>query len=165
MTDTNNRYEAVAVGSSNVANSAITDEVTPKGATDTVYAVISNLRVSQKVIRLLITRSNWWTPDGNPVTVTSNTTVTVKFANGTAEVGDYADADQTITITAGSSSATFTVATNQDVDFDNDTFVASIKSVQDTGQFEAIDISSGVGAQTASITTVQRDDDAAHNQH
>ena len=53
------------------------------------------------------------------------------------------------------------MATNQDVDFDNETFVASIKSVQDTGQFEAIDISSGVGAQTASVTTVISDDDAA----
>ena len=42
--------------------------------------------------------------NGNPVTVTSNTTVTVKFTNGTAEVGDYAAADQTVTIAAGSNS-------------------------------------------------------------
>ena len=37
VTDTDSRYEAVAIGSSNVANSAITDEATPAAA-DTVYA-------------------------------------------------------------------------------------------------------------------------------
>ena len=41
VTDTNSRYEAVAVGSANVANSAITDEAGPT-APDTVYAHISS---------------------------------------------------------------------------------------------------------------------------
>ncbi|MFZ6820690.1 hypothetical protein, partial [Undibacterium sp. Ji22W] len=40
VTDTDSRYEAVAVGSSNTASSAITDEAVP-AASDTVYAHIS----------------------------------------------------------------------------------------------------------------------------
>ncbi|WP_324731458.1 hypothetical protein [Pseudomonas paeninsulae] len=59
------------------------------------------------------TPSNWSDQAGNSVTVTSATNVTVQFANGTAEAGDYAAADQTVTIAAGSSSATLTVASNE----------------------------------------------------
>ena len=40
VTDTDSHYETVAIGSSNVANSAITDETTPAAA-DTVYTHIS----------------------------------------------------------------------------------------------------------------------------
>ena len=45
VTDTDSRYEAVAIGSSNVANSAITDETTP-AAPDTVYAHMVSMRQS-----------------------------------------------------------------------------------------------------------------------
>ena len=48
---------------------------------------------------------------------TSATKSTVVFANGSAEAGDYVATPQTLTILSGASSATFTVATNEDADF------------------------------------------------
>ena len=129
VTDTNNLYEAVApaTGGGNVANSAITDEVTP-GVTDTVYAVISGPAgvaegdtATNYTVKLVDS-------NGNPVTVSSNTTVTVKFTNGTAEVSDYVDTDQTLTITAGSKQRDlYRRPLIKMLIFDNDTFIASIK--------------------------------------
>jgi len=78
--------------------------------------------------------------DGNEVTVTNDTDVRVVFANGTSEDEDFNHDAQTFTITAGNSSQTFTVQTNEDDDFDNETFNAKIDSVEDTGEFEKLDI-------------------------
>ena len=47
------------------------------------------------------------------------------------------------------------------MDFENETFVASIKSVQDTGSYEVINTVSGAAGQTASVTTTINDDDVA----
>ncbi|WP_324731459.1 Calx-beta domain-containing protein [Pseudomonas paeninsulae] len=130
-------------------------------AADTVYAVIEGPTTVAEGATTGAYTVKLVDQAGNSVTVTSATNVTVQFANGTAEAGDYAAADQTVTIAAGSSSATLTVATNEDVDFDNETFTASIKAVQDNGEFEAINISSGAAGQTASATTTIVDNDVA----
>jgi Ca2+-binding RTX toxin-like protein len=94
---------------------------------------------------------------GNPVTVSHATDVTVVFANGTAETGDYVATPRTVTIGAGSSSATFTVQTNVDADFQNETFTATISAVADTGEFEHIDLTTGVGGQQPSVTATITD--------
>ncbi|MBI5279106.1 MAG: hypothetical protein HY854_21910, partial [Burkholderiales bacterium] len=129
------------------------------GAPDKVFAIIEgppevNEGETTTAYTVRLVDSN-----GNPVTVTQATQVTVQFTNGTAEAGDYAAADQVLTIAAGSSSTTFTVATAQDADFADDTYTASIKSVQDTGEFEGIDITSGAGGQQPRVTTTILDDD------
>ncbi|MCP4137435.1 MAG: hypothetical protein GY754_41090, partial [bacterium] len=90
---------------------------------------------------------------GAAITVGSATDVTVQFVNGTAEAGDYDGANQTVTIAAGSSTATLTVDTVEDADYDNETFTASINNVQDTGEFENIDIVSGANGQTPTQDT------------
>ncbi|WP_324731457.1 Calx-beta domain-containing protein [Pseudomonas paeninsulae] len=167
VTDSNSLFEAVAIGTNNAATSAITDDAGPSnppgtaGPEDTVYAVIEGPTTVAEGATTGAYTVKLVDQAGNSVTVTSATNVTVQFANGTAEAGDYAAADQTVTIAAGSSSATLTVATNEDVDFDNETFTASIKAVQDNGEFEAINISSGAAGQTASATTTIVDNDVA----
>ena len=77
--------------------------------------------------------------DGNPVTVTQDVDVEVIFKNGTAEDGDYVSIKQTVTITAANPNPTFTVDTDRDDDFDDETFTATIDSVENTGEFEKID--------------------------
>ncbi len=94
--------------------------------------------------------------DGNPVEVTEPTDVTITFTSGTAEAGDYAETPVTVTIQPGNSSATVDVATFEDVDFDDETFTAAITSVQETGEFEAIEVGSN-----SSIETTIVDNDTA----
>ncbi|EPJ53601.1 MAG: hypothetical protein OFPI_10420 [Osedax symbiont Rs2] len=95
--------------------------------------------------------------NGAPVTVTKDTTVTVSFANGTAENGDYNKTTQTVTIKAGSSSVVVDVQTFKDADYDNETFTAKIDSVNDQGQFEKVDHTSGVKNQSPSADATIND--------
>ena len=128
-------------------------------AADTVYAVLSG----PATVAEGATTSNYTVTlvnaAGTPVTVTNATAVTVLFANGTAEAGDYVATPQTVSILAGASSATFTVATSEDADFEDETFVASIDSVADTGEFEAINTTTGTAGLLPSVTTTISDND------
>ena len=147
--------------SSGVVTTTIHDESNPPGAEDTVYAVLSGPTDVTEGATTTAYTVQLVDKDGNPVSVSSNTDVVVQFANGTAEAGDYVSGDQRVTISAGASSATFTVQTNEDADFDDETFTASIKSVADTGEFEAIDTTSGAAGLSPSQTTTIHDNDTA----
>ncbi|NIB39681.1 retention module-containing protein, partial [Pseudomaricurvus alkylphenolicus] len=138
-----------------------TDDPEETGAADTVYAVISGPSAVVEGNTTTDYTVSLIDASGNVVTVTSDTDVTVVFTNGTAEAGDYDAAPQTVTISSGSSSATFTVDTVEDADFDDETFTASIQSVQDTGEFETIDITNGASGQTPTQTTTIREEDTA----
>ncbi|MCJ8337206.1 MAG: retention module-containing protein [Pseudomonadales bacterium] len=149
-----NAYEVVT-NSTVVVETTINDEPT-SGPEDTVFAVISSNgavdegQVSKFTVQLL-------DKEGNPVTVTEATIVTVKFENGTAETGDYSIDVNQVTIPVGSSSAVLNVQTKIDTDFDNETFTATISSVADGSQFENIDHISGVNGQTPSAVATIND--------
>ncbi|NIB43171.1 type I secretion C-terminal target domain-containing protein, partial [Pseudomaricurvus alkylphenolicus] len=138
-----------------------TDDPETVGSADTVYAVISGPATVTEGATTTDYTVSLIDAGGNAVTVNSDTDVTVVFANGSAEVGDYDATSQTVTISSGASSATLTVDTHEDADFDNDTFTASIQSVEDTGQFEAIDTTNGADGQTPSQLTTIQDNDTA----
>ncbi len=125
------------------------------GAEDTVYAVLSGDADVTEGDSAIYTVS-LVDSDGNPVEVTEPTDVTITFTSGTAEAGDYAETPVTVTIQPGNSSATVDVATFEDVDFDDETFTAAITSVQETGEFEAIEVGSN-----SSIETTIVDNDTA----
>ena len=80
--------------------------------------------------------------DGNPVTVTKETDVTVIYKNITTQDGDtvYNNGSTiTVKIPANSSSNTFTVATIDDYIADNgENYNLEITKVEDTGEFEKI---------------------------
>ncbi|HBM36406.1 MAG TPA: hypothetical protein DDZ71_08895, partial [Sulfuricurvum sp.] len=129
----------------------------PNGPEDTVYAIISGPGATTEGDVTGNFTVSLVDMNGNPVTPTQDTDVTVVFSNGTAETGDYVATTQIVTILANSANATFTVQTNEDVDYDNETFVATIQSVEDTGEFEAVAVHATSGNVTATIT----DDDTA----
>lgn len=129
------------------------------GSEDTVYAVLSGPVPTPEGEVTGNFTVNLLNVNGNPVTVSQATNVTVVFSNGTAEDGDYDVTTQVVTIGAGSSSATFTVQTNEDVDFDDETFNATIVDVEDHNEFEAIDYTSGAAGQSPSVEAVILDDD------
>ena len=147
------------VGVGTITDAGSTSPTETLTAADTVYAVLSG----PATVAEGATTSNYTVTlvnaAGTPVTVTNATAVTVVFANGTAEAGDYVATPQTVSILAGASSATFTVATNEDADFENETFVASIDSVADTGEFEAINTTTGTAGLLPSVTTTISDND------
>ena len=147
------------VGVGTITDAGSTSPTETLTAADTVYAVLSG----PATVAEGATTSNYTVTlvnaAGTPVTVTNATAVTVLFANGTAEAGDYVATPQTVSILAGASSATFTVATNEDADFENETFVASIDSVADTGEFEAINTTTGTAGLLPSVTTTISDND------
>ncbi len=120
------------------------------GAEDTVYAVLSGDADVTEGDSATYTVS-LVDGDGNPVEVTEPTDVTITFTSGTAETGDYAETPVTVTIQPGDSSATVDVATFEDVDFDDETFTAAITSVQDTSEFEAIEVGSNSSIETTII--------------
>ena len=124
-------------------------------ADDTVYAVLSgddSVEEGDSAAYTVSLVDN----DGNPVEVTEPTEVTITLTSGTAEAGDYAETPVTVTIQPGDSSATVDVATFEDIDFDDETFTAEITSVEDTGEFEAIEVGSD-----SSVETTILDNDTA----
>ena len=136
----------------------IEDEAVP-GSEDTVYAVISapadtteGAVTGNFTVQLL-------DENGVAVVVTQDTDVTVSFGGGSAEPGDYIATTQVVTILAGSSTTTLTVQTNEDVDFDNETFTATITDVEDNSEFEAIDYTSGIAGQTPTADATILDND------
>jgi len=149
-----NAYEVVT-NSTVAVETTINDEPTT-GSEDTVYAVISSNgavdegQTSQFTVQLL-------DKNGQPVTVTKDTQVTVSFANDSAEAGDYANVTQNVLITAGNSSVVVDVQTNVDQDVDDETYTATIDSVNDDGQFEKVDHTSGVKGQTPSAQATIKD--------
>ena len=152
--------QAPSYENTSITNASVTTTITDQGVPtsgDTVYAVISSNgavdegQVSQFTVQLL-------DENGNPVTVTETTKVTVEFANGTAEGDeDYAIAVQNVFITAGNSSVVVDVQTKKDDDFDDETFTATITGVVDGGQFENVDHTSGVDGQTPSAVATIND--------
>lgn len=114
------------------------------GAEDIVFAIIEGTATvnegdtAQYVVKLV-------DKDGNPVTVTKDTEVTIKYTNKTTQDGDtqYKDNDTIkITIKAGeNSSDKFDVDTIDDYLADNgEKFNLEITNVDDQGQFEKVNI-------------------------
>ena len=138
--DVNDTFEKLEIGSQNVANATITDEGSPDE--DVVFTVIESTGavneggLSEFVVSLV-------DKDGNPVTVIQAVNVDVSFAHLTSEPGDFDATPVTVTINTGSS-ANFFVQTISDLDILDETFTASIASVDDNGQFEKVDWTTGV---------------------
>ncbi|WP_152055511.1 hypothetical protein [Aliarcobacter butzleri] len=114
------------------------------GAEDIVFAIIEGTATvnegdtAQYVVKLV-------DKDGNPVTVTKDTEVTIKYTNKTTQDGDtqYKNNDTIkITIKAGeNSSDKFDVDTIDDYLADNgEKFNLEITNVDDQGQFEKVNI-------------------------
>ncbi|MEV9476131.1 hypothetical protein [Aliarcobacter butzleri] len=114
------------------------------GSEDTVYAIIEGTATvnegdtAQYVVKLV-------DKDGNPVTVTKDTEVTIKYTNKTTQDGDteYNNGKEIkVTIEAGkNSSDKFDVDTIDDYLADNgEKFNLEITNVDDQGQFEKVTI-------------------------
>jgi T1SS-143 domain-containing protein len=140
---------------------------TPDEPDDTVYALISGpdsvAEGSPATYTVTLVDMN-----GTPVTVSADTSVTVRFSNGTAEDGDYQyndGATAVFTILNGSSSVSFPVTTVDDPMLElGETYSVAIDSVADTGEFESISASSSVTTtivdnDTFSATNAVSDDD------
>ncbi|MGH2308253.1 hypothetical protein ACRCD8_10805 [Aliarcobacter sp. ERUVET-8] len=128
------------------------------GSEDTVFAIIEGTATvnegdsAQYVVKLV-------DKDGNPVTVTKDTEVTIKYTNKTTQDGDtqYKDNDTIkITIKAGeNSSDKFDVDTIDDYLADNgEKFNLEITNVDDQGQFEKVNIGDINGDKTNVDTTI-----------
>ncbi|MFY4786952.1 Ig-like domain-containing protein [Aliarcobacter butzleri] len=128
------------------------------GAEDTVFAIIEGTATvnegdsAQYVVKLV-------DKDGNPVTVTKDTEVTIKYTNKTTQDGDteYNNNDTIkITIKAGeNSSDKFDVDTIDDYLADNgEKFNLEITNVDDQGQFEKVNIGDINGDKTNVDTTI-----------
>ncbi|MCG3678623.1 hypothetical protein L5F07_05055 [Aliarcobacter butzleri] len=128
------------------------------GAEDTVFAIIEGTatvnegNTAQYVVKLV-------DKDGNPVNVTKDTEVTIKYTNKTTQDGDtqYKDNDTIkIIIKAGeNSSDKFDVDTIDDYLADNgEKFNLEITNVDDQGQFEKVNIGDINGDKTNVDTTI-----------
>ncbi|MDN5054113.1 hypothetical protein [Aliarcobacter butzleri] len=128
------------------------------GAEDTVFAIIEGTATvnegdtAQYVVKLV-------DKDGNVVTPTKDTEVTIKYTNKTTQDGDtqYKDNDTIkITIKAGeNSSDKFDVDTIDDYLADNgEKFNLEITNVDDQGQFEKVNIGDVNGDKTNVDTTI-----------
>ncbi|MDN5125437.1 hypothetical protein PJV95_04165 [Aliarcobacter butzleri] len=128
------------------------------GAEDIVFAIIEGTATvnegdtAQYVVKLV-------DKDGNPVTVTKDTEVTIKYTNKTTQDGDtqYKDNDTIkITIKAGeNSSDKFDVDTIDDYLADNgEKFNLEITNVDNQGQFEKVNIGDINGDKTNVDTTI-----------
>ncbi|MFW0703418.1 hypothetical protein ACN09M_10445, partial [Aliarcobacter butzleri] len=128
------------------------------GTEDIVFAIIEGTATvnegdtAQYVVKLV-------DKDGNPVTVTKDTEVTIKYTNKTTQDGDtqYKDNDTIkITIKAGeNSSDKFDVDTIDDYLADNgEKFNLEITNVDDQGQFEKVNIGDINGDKTNVDTTI-----------
>lgn len=128
------------------------------GAEDIVFAIIEGTATvnegdtAQYVVKLV-------DKDGNPVTVTKDTEVTIKYTNKTTQDGDtqYKDNDTIkITIKAGeNSSDKFDVDTIDDYLADNgEKFNLEITNLDDQGQFEKVNIGDINGDKTNVDTTI-----------
>ncbi|MCT7489439.1 hypothetical protein N5T63_11050 [Aliarcobacter cryaerophilus] len=128
------------------------------GSEDIVFAIIEGTTTvnegdtAQYVVKLV-------DKDGNPVTVTKDTEVTIKYTNKTTQDGDteYNNNDTIkITIKAGEdSSDKFDVDTIDDYLADNgEKFNLEITNVDDQGQFEKVNIGDINGDKTNVDTTI-----------
>ncbi|RZV19593.1 hypothetical protein [Aliarcobacter butzleri] len=128
------------------------------GAEDTVFAIIEGTATvnegdtAQYVVKLV-------DKDGNPVTVTKDTEVTIKYTNKTTQDGDteYNNGKEIkVTIEAGkNSSDKFDVDTIDDYLADNgEKFNLEITNVDDQGQFEKVNIGDLNGDKTNVDTTI-----------
>ncbi|MEV9593721.1 hypothetical protein AB0W31_04795 [Aliarcobacter butzleri] len=128
------------------------------GTEDIVFAIIEGTATvnegdtAQYVVKLV-------DKDGNPVTVTKDTEVTIKYTNKTTQDGDteYNNNDTIkITIKAGeNSSDKFDVDTIDDYLADNgEKFNLEITNVDDQGQFEKVNIGDINGDKTNVDTTI-----------
>ena len=128
------------------------------GAEDIVFAIIEGTATvnegdtAQYVVKLV-------DKDGNPVTVTKDTEVTIKYTNKTTQDGDteYNNGKEIkVTIEAGkNSSDKFDVDTIDDYLADNgEKFNLEITNVDDQGQFEKVNIGDINGDKTNVDTTI-----------
>ena len=164
IADTTNGASATV----NSATGTITDAKTGNDATanetvDTVYAIIEGSSsvnegdTTTYTVKLV-------DKDGNVVTVSSDTDVTVKYVNTTTQDGDTEfnnNANITVTISANGSSATFDVDSTDDFLADNnETYKLEITNVNTT-EFEKVDISGFTDTNTVphvnNITTTIKD--------
>ncbi|MGJ0320459.1 Calx-beta domain-containing protein [Aliarcobacter cryaerophilus] len=134
------------------------------GQEDTVYAIITGTQtikegnISTNYTVKLVDK------DGNTVTPTKDTKITVTYNHYTAggkptqdDDTEYKDGDTIeVTILANQTEATFTVQTNDDVyKDDGEQFNLTITNIQNTGEFENIKIGDKDGNQKNVITTIK----------
>ncbi|RUM56262.1 MAG: hypothetical protein DSY85_03235, partial [Marinomonas sp.] len=111
---------------------------------DTIYAVIEGPTQVKEGDSTTVYTVKLVDKDGNPVTVTTDTDITVTYKNVTTEDDDtqYSDGETiTVTIPNNESSKTFTVETVDDPYKDNgEKFDLTITDIEATGEFENIAI-------------------------
>ena len=180
-------FENLAIDSTNKAIGLISDDEpgsgtpppgggtppgdeTPNEDADTVYAVLSGPTTVDEGDTTTIYTVTLQDKDGNVVTVSNDTVVTLSFTNNdgiyTSEDTDYEFGNAqttTTTITSGNSSATFTVDTNEDSDVEADeTYNVRISNVATT-EFENLDIDgytdTNSNVHVSAVTTTIIDDD------
>ncbi|MCJ8341237.1 MAG: hypothetical protein MJK10_22495, partial [Pseudomonadales bacterium] len=151
LTDNDQSFEGVAIGSDSTVTTEITDEQNP-GPEDTVYAKISvdtNNAEEGDTIGYTVTLVD---KDGNEVTVPAGKSITVDlvWSGDAANASDAAPLPPSVTITGGNSQATFDVVAVDDYDKEEaEDLTATITGLTDNDQsFEAVDIDSA-----SSVTT------------
>ncbi len=159
-------YENVIHDMSSVTTTILDDssgDLIPDQDVDTVFAIITGdrgvIEGQTASYRIELVDLN-----GNPVIVTQNTDVTIRFNNVSTQDGDTQyNNNQTITITVpiGQSFNTFTTNTLNDQPVDSgEEYSLSISSVADTGEFERIIPGDASGNQIQVITTITDINDA-----
>ncbi|MFY9089841.1 beta strand repeat-containing protein [Arcobacter aquimarinus] len=129
------------------------------GQEDTIYAIITGTQT----IKEGDTSTNYTVKlvdkDGNTVTPTKDTKITVTYNNITTQNGDtqYDNSDEIeVTILANTSEITFTVETKDDVyKDDGEQFNLTITDIQNTGEFENVKIGDKDGNQKNVISTIK----------
>ncbi|MBK6638967.1 MAG: hypothetical protein IPG34_15725, partial [Rhodocyclaceae bacterium] len=151
VTDTTGVFEAVAVGTNKVANSAITDEAGPT-ATDTVYAEISVNAASVAESGQLTYTVTLKDSAGNTVSVPAggNVTVALNWSGAAAGGADTSALPSSVQVGAGGT-ATFTVtATDDYLKEGSEALVATLTGVTDSaGSFEAVAVGTNKIASSA----------------
>ena len=129
------------------------------GQEDTVYAIITGTQTIKEGDTSTSYTVKLVDKDGNTVTPTKDTKITVTYNNTTTQNGDtqYDDGDEIeVTILANTSEITFTVETKDDVyKDDGEQFNLTITDIQNTGEFENVKIGDKDGNQKNVISTIK----------
>ncbi len=126
--------------------------------TDTVYAVITGTQTIKEGDLSTVYTVKLVDKNGNVVTPTKDTKITVTYNNISTQDDDtqYKDGDKIeVTILANTQEITFTVKTNDDVYKDNnEQFKLTITDIANTGEFENVKIGDKDGSKKDVISTI-----------